>query len=107
VSKFITEPGRYRVVFYHDKGWYGLRIKQLRLVATPSEDVSQETELARDSHAGSAAYQPKNNAYELTFKDFDAKRRYFLVADIVGMPLNSPPDRQGCEGHATIERVRQ
>jgi hypothetical protein len=107
VSKFVTEPGRYRVAFYHDKGWYGLRIKQVRLVATPSEDLSQETELARDSHEGSAAYQPKNNTYELTIKEYAPKRRYFLVADIVGMPLNSPPERQGCEGHATMEKVRE
>jgi hypothetical protein len=43
----------------------------------------------------------------LTIKEYAPKRRYFLVADIVGMPLNSPPERQGCEGHATMEKVRE
>jgi len=106
VTKFLGGPGQYRVMFHYDRGWYGARIKCVSLVSTPPDDAAQQAELSRDAHEGITGYQPKNTTYEVSLREYDPKRRYFVLVDLVGMPPNSPPEHSGCVGHATMKKVR-
>jgi hypothetical protein len=107
VTSSVSGPGRYTVFFFYDKGWYGAHIKRVALVSTPADDPNKQTEVACDPHDGVTGHQPKNTVYELVLKEYDPKRKYFVVADLSGQPPNSPPDRQGCEGHAKMRKVKE
>jgi len=105
VSKTVSEAGRYRVAFQYDRGWYGIGIKRVALVSTPADDPTQQTEVACDKHDGATSHRPKKSTYELVLGQYDAHRRYFVVADIVGIPRNSPTGHSGCYGHADMQKV--
>jgi hypothetical protein len=107
VTSFVSDAGRYSVSFYYDKGWYGASIKRVALVSTPADDPKRQTEVACDAHQGSTGHSPKNTVYELRLKDYDPKRKYFVVADLDGVPPNSPPEKQGCEGHVVMRKARE
>jgi len=107
VSNFVTGPGRYEVAFhFDDRGWYGVEIQQVRLVAG-AMDAAPQRELARDAHPGISRYQSENAAYQLELKSYDPKDRYFIVAQLVGIRLTSPNDRSASVGAATIRKCKQ
>jgi hypothetical protein len=64
------------------------------------------TPVVKDEHEGTAAHRNKANTYELALTEYDPELLYFLVADIRGMPKDSPPDKQGCEGEVWMWKVR-
>jgi hypothetical protein len=116
LGRALGGPGRYEVTFHYEGGWYEAKISRVRLLAGPPGDVSRQTELARDVHlgatgdqligiAGRRQHMPQNATYTLTVKDYDPKQRYFVVADIEGVPANSPPNQLGCTGYATMKRI--
>lgn len=107
VTKYVIEPGRYRVEFLYTSGWYGASIKQVALVSTPANDPAQQTELARDVHHGTTGHQPKNTTYELSLKQHDPARRYFVVADLIGVTTKPNAVHSGCSGHATLNKIRE
>ena len=107
VTRFLAGTGRYQVMFNYDSGWYGAGIKCVSLVSALSDNAAQPTEVSRDRHEGVTGYQPKDTVYELMLREHDPKRRYFVVADLVGAPRNSPPEHSGCVGHATMKKMRQ
>lgn len=107
VTKYVTEPGRYRVEFVYSSGWYGASIKRVTLVSTPTNDPAQQTELARDVHHGTTGHRPKNTVYELALEQYDPARRYFVVADIIGVTARPNAEHSGCAGHATLNKVRE
>ncbi len=106
VSQFVAGPGPYEVAFhYDDRGWYGVEIRQVRLVSGVG-DAAPLAELARDAHQGISRGQSKNTTYRLGLKTYDPKRRDFVVADLVGIRLTSPSDRSASVGCATIRKCK-
>jgi hypothetical protein len=103
-DNFVTGPGRYDVTFLRDSRDYNVQIKQIRLVSTPIEDATQETELASDVHSGTASDQPKNT-YQLVLKALEPNRHYFVVADLVGIPADHPSQNTQPVGHAVIQQI--
>ncbi len=106
LTDFITEPGTYRARFVYESGWYGLHIFKAALMSAPKDAQGEMTLVAADEHEGTAAYRNKDHEYEFDVPDVDADRAYSLVADIRGMPKESPADKQGCNGKILIWKVR-
>ncbi len=106
VTKPLSEPGHYQVVFRHDSGGQPARIKRVALVWAPAGNPAQKTELSRDEHEGLTGRQAKNNAYEVSLDQRDPGRRYFLVVDLEGIARNAPPELSRCVGHAEMKKVR-
>ncbi len=116
VTSFVAGPGRYQVYFQYEKGWYGAGIRRVRMVSAsalngarsgPAADPSQQKELACDDHEGITGHSPKDTLYALDLKEHDPARRYFIVADLRGVPPNSPPDKQGCEGRVNMKKIKE
>ena len=106
VTDRIAGGGKYRIEFVYRRGWYGLHIFKASLMSAPKNQPEQLTPVATDEHEGTAAYRNVENVYEFELAAPDADRRYFIVADIRGMPEESPPDKQGCEGDVVMWKVR-
>jgi hypothetical protein len=107
VSRFIKGPGHYEVAFhYDDRGWYGIEVQQVRLVAG-AKDAAPLAELARDRHQGISRGQSNSATYQLRLKTYDPKQRYSVVADLVGIRLTSPNDRSASVGAATIRQCKE
>jgi len=103
-TRLITGPGRYRIVFHYDSGWYGTHIHAVRLMQT---EPAQPEPLARDGHDGATGHQPRNTTYELVLQHYDPKASYLVEADLFGPPADTSPEHSGCAGHATICRVKE
>lgn len=106
VTKSMTEPGRYQVAFCHDSGGQTARIKRVALVGAPAGNPAQQTELSCDAHEGVTGREARNVAYELSLRQHDPQRRYFLVADLDGIARNASPDKSRCVGHAEMRKLR-
>jgi hypothetical protein len=107
VTSYVDGPGRYNVFFYYESGWYGAGINRVALVASPENAARLQVEIACDPHHGSTGYSPKNTTYELVLNEYSPKRKYYIVADLEGIPPNSPPDKQGCTGFVKMCKVRE
>ncbi len=90
VSRFITGPGRYEVAFhYDDRGWYGVEIRQVRLVSA-AKDAAPSAELARDAHQGISRSQSKNSTYQLALKTYDPAAALFRRRRLGGHSFDRP-----------------
>jgi hypothetical protein len=107
VSKFVAEPGRYRLRFCYESGFYGTKIKRAAIVSSPANDPALRSEMAFDAHDGATGHHPNDTTYDLELREHDAKRRYFVVADLVGTPPDAPPDRAGCSGYVTMKKLKR
>ncbi len=106
VTRPMTEPGRYQVVFRHDSGGQGATIKRVTLVGSPAGNPAQQTELSCDAHQGLTGREPRNAAYKVFLSRHDPQQRYFIVADVDGVARNAPPERSRCVGHAEMRKQR-
>jgi hypothetical protein len=106
VTDHIAGPGTYRTEFVYRRGWYGLGIHRASLVRAPADRPEEHTVVATDEHEGTAAHRNVENVYEFDAPEQTGEWRYFIVADIRGMPRESPPDKQGCEGEVVMWKVR-
>lgn len=107
VTSYVSGAGVYKVYFYYDSGWYGAQIKRVALVSTPPDNPNKQTEVACDKHDGITGYSPRDTIYTLHLKEYDPKQKYFIVADLVGIPPDSPPDKQGCTGHVVMKKTKE
>jgi len=105
VSFYITEPGRYRVRFLYEKGWYGLRINRVALAAADPKAPDKLVEVAVDDHVGSTGHHPKNEIYILELKKYDPNLKYFILADVHGRPPDAPEERRGCNGTVMMRKL--
>lgn len=106
VTDMISGPGRYRMQFVYRRGWYGLNIHRASLMSAPADAPDELRLISMDEHQGSAAHRNVANIYEFDLPAHDPDLRYFVVADVRGAPLESPPDRQGCEGEVFFWKQR-
>ena len=100
ITARFSGPGRHQVKFVYKAGWYGLAIHRAALMAAAKLDPGKLTLVCEDKHEGEASYSNKANTYTLDVPNPDPNLLYFVVADIRGMPKDSPPEKQGCEGEA-------
>jgi hypothetical protein len=106
VTRPLSEPGRYQIIFHHDSGRQTARIKRVALAWAPADNPAQKTELSHDEHEGLTGREAKNNIYEVLLDQRDPGRRYFLVVDLEGIARNAPPELSRCVGHAEMKKVR-
>ena len=66
------------------------------VIEEPEESLNNEDE----------EFEDFENVYEFDVPEQAGEWRYFIVADIRGMPKESPPDKQGCEGEVAMWKVR-
>jgi len=107
VTRSIAGPGTHLVRFAYTRGWWGLNIRRVALVAAKKEKPDHLVQVAVDGHDGVAAHRSKGNTYALKLPAYDPKARYFLVADIKGVTSRGrPAGRQGCEGDVWLVKER-
>jgi len=107
VTAAVSGEGTYTVRFAYTRGWNGLTIRRLALVAARKGAPGERTEVAADQHDGVAANEDKANTYTLKLPTHDPAARYLLTAEIQGVTSKGkPPDRQGCEGEVWFAKER-
>ena len=106
VTESLGGPGTYHLAFVYGSGWYGLTIYTASLVSAPKDAPDQFAPVAKDEHPGTAAYTNVANVYQFDVREQDPNRRYFIIADIGGMPKDSPPEHQGCNGELIFWKQR-
>lgn len=106
VTPYLVGPGRYEVQFLYEKGWCGLGMHRVALASADPSAPDKLTEIAFDKHEGITGHQPKNDVYVLDLKDHDAKRKYFIVADVRGSDPRAPEDRKGCGGSVVMRKLK-
>lgn len=106
VTERISGPGRYLIEFVYRRGWFGLNIHRASLMSAPADAPDALTRISTDEHRGSAAHRSTANVYEFDVAAHDPDLRYFVVAEVHGAPLESPPERQGCEGEVFFRKER-
>jgi hypothetical protein len=116
VTAFLQGAGEYRVDLVHEKGWNGISGYSVALATAPAAagPVAQGatpaalSEVAVDKHTSVIGYTPREPVYVLKLPTYDAKLRYFIVADISGVKSSDKvPERRGCQGLANLWKVRQ
>ena len=105
VTPMLAGPGTYHAQFVYRSGWYGVRIHEVSLMSATRDDPDAVTPVAVDGREGSAGYL-RTVIYDLTLAEHDPDLSYFLVARMLGMPRERPPDRQGCEGDVYFWKSR-
>ncbi len=107
VSRQVCGPGRYLAAFQYGGGYNGLQVSRVALASAPADDPARQVELAVDEHAGSTGASNDRNIYALALTNYDAARRYMLVARIRGVrPQDQKTGQTGCEGKVWLERER-
>ncbi|MGQ9732560.1 MAG: glycoside hydrolase family 20 zincin-like fold domain-containing protein [Candidatus Zipacnadales bacterium] len=97
VTEAVSGPGTYRVRFDYTRGWWGLTIDRVALLAAPRD--AEPTEVVADQHHGVAAYKNEANTYTLPLKEYSPDLVYTVVAEIKGVTSEGKPEgRRGCEG---------
>lgn len=108
ITDQVTVPGTYQAEFVYTRGWWGLTIRRVALAAAPADAPDRLTELVADVHDGTAAYENRDNVYQLRVDAVDPAQRYYLVADIVGVRSSDKAEnRRGCQGDVMLWRVRE
>ena len=112
VTDFLDGPGPYRVMFRFLGGAYGLDILA---VSFQEMDESGEREVARiepKSYGyGDSPPPPHIGRYEawndvlLELPAIRPSARYFVQADVRGIPADAPPDRRTSDGEVTLRRA--
>jgi len=107
VTGAIVGEGTYTVRFAYTRGWWGLNIRRVALVAARKGAPDERTEVAADQHDGVAANEDKANTYTLKLPTHDPAARYLVTAEIRGVTSKGkPPDRRGCEGEVWFAKER-
>ncbi|MFQ6098279.1 MAG: hypothetical protein ACE5O2_11195, partial [Armatimonadota bacterium] len=106
VTDLLGGAGTYKVQFTYRSGWYGLHIFKASIMSAPADAPERADTVAADDHEGTAAYENVANVYQFELPEPDPGLRYFIVADLRGMPKESPADRQGCNGDVFFWKKR-
>ena len=105
VTDHLRVPGAYHVEFDYTSGWWGITIERAALASAPADAPDQLTELVADAHQGRVGYESQDNVYALKLEQLDPARRYYLVADIVGVRSSDKAEnRRGCKGDVVLWR---
>ncbi|MBU0609982.1 MAG: ThuA domain-containing protein, partial [Armatimonadetes bacterium] len=113
VTAYLQGAGEYRVDLVHERGWNGINGFSVALATAAGPGAQGAppaalTVVVEDKHTSTIGYTPKEPVYVLKLPTYDAKLKYFIVADISGTKSSDKvPERRGCQGNANLWKVRQ